>query len=202
VSGRDHSIECHWCGLSYGGLNGPDVCPCNAPDGSFERPFRTIERAKAAFRAEASFAAERDALRVRVATLEAALRTAHDYMREQAEQCCAWTVAVGCHECAWMRGVVRRLDAALTPPAGREPSGCRFQGCRFQADHDGHHELTPAGREEACSRCAGSMEYHTCGRDPHDIFPAGREVKPFDVAKAEGVKLARRVLTEALEKLP
>jgi hypothetical protein len=63
---------------------------------------------------EAALESERDALRARVAEL-ATLRTAHDYMREQAGQCCAWTVAVGCHECAWMRGLVRRLDAALAP---------------------------------------------------------------------------------------
>jgi hypothetical protein len=26
--GRDHSIECEYCGASYGGFNGPDECPC------------------------------------------------------------------------------------------------------------------------------------------------------------------------------
>jgi len=26
--GRDHSVECERCGAFYGGMNGPDQCPC------------------------------------------------------------------------------------------------------------------------------------------------------------------------------
>jgi hypothetical protein len=47
------------------------------------------------------------------------LREHRDYMREQVGQCCSYEVyVVGCHECAWMRAVVRRLDALLDSKGG------------------------------------------------------------------------------------